>query len=150
MKAIKGAIVNIFKKIWSAIVRFFYKIFPKESATPAPVMPDDVDIIVPPPFENDDPPELEEETPEDTIAKAIWFDQLGDLTLEELDELAAEFWAEDEDVEIIYDSVPEPEAGIEGHGEHSEEDKMFTYEDYEKAEAQLEAWRKDGIEPEED
>jgi hypothetical protein len=61
------------------------------------------------------------------IIKAIWVDELKDLTPQELDELAALFYEDDPDVEIVDISAGDPEAG-EHHGVNTEDEMLGTYD----------------------
>ena len=65
----------------------------------------------------------------DIIAAALWTQDITDLSVDELDELAMWQFAEDPEVELDWIGLSQ-DAGPEGHGVNTEEEMMYTWSDY--------------------
>lgn len=60
----------------------------------------------------------------DMLANSVWSEDIVNLSAEELDKLAIFQWADDPDIE--FEEFAEGEdAGIDGHGVHTEEEMMY-------------------------
>lgn len=119
-------IIDTWKRFWSTLARIF--VIPESEPEIAIVVEDDP---IGPDLGTNESTNGVEETPSDVaadIAKAIWVQELADLPLEELDQLAAEFFRNDPEVEIVDEPTGGPEAG-DSHGvNESEDDMMGTYD----------------------